>query len=249
MAEWQTRKTKDLVIAFRSWKFESSRPHMIKKAINDFLFFLLGDRCIMANKKINTIAILSVFVAIVMLQTFIPCLGYIRFLPALPAITTLPLTVTVFGILMGPKMGGFLGFFWGALSLFRAYTQPADLVSIMLFQNAVIAIIPRFLAGVVPGLVGKLWQQRHSTRNYLISVAAGVASTLTNTLMVILFTSIFYNHSSKLMSCLGYTDTSKSLIIVLLIALSFNSACEAIFTGILTPLIVVPLKKVLSKRL
>ena len=96
MAEWQTRKTKDLVIAFRSWKFESSRPHMIKKAINDFLFFLLGDRCIMANKKINTIAILSVFVAIVMLQTFIPCLGYIRFLPALPAITTLPLTCLLY---------------------------------------------------------------------------------------------------------------------------------------------------------
>ena len=36
---WQTRKTKDLVIAFRSWKFESSRPHLLEEVVNAASFF------------------------------------------------------------------------------------------------------------------------------------------------------------------------------------------------------------------
>ena len=40
MAEWQTRKTKDLVIAFRSWKFESSCPHFFNGALAPFFCIL-----------------------------------------------------------------------------------------------------------------------------------------------------------------------------------------------------------------
>lgn len=39
--------------------------------------------------------ILAVFVALLIVQTFVPNVGYIRILPALPAITTIPLTIAV----------------------------------------------------------------------------------------------------------------------------------------------------------
>ncbi len=41
MAEWQTRKTKDLVIAFRSWKFESSCPHFLMELWLHFFVYLI----------------------------------------------------------------------------------------------------------------------------------------------------------------------------------------------------------------
>ncbi len=70
----------------------------------------------MINKKTFRIAISAIFVAIILVQTFVPYIGYIRILPGLPSITTIPLTVALAGCLMGPGFGTSSCLFWGLLS-------------------------------------------------------------------------------------------------------------------------------------
>ncbi|MBA1393908.1 ECF transporter S component, partial [Lactobacillus sp. XV13L] len=55
----------------------------------------------MKREYTTKLAISAVFVAILILQSFVPNIGYIRILPALPAITTIPLTVAIYGSLLG----------------------------------------------------------------------------------------------------------------------------------------------------
>ena len=51
-----------------------------------------------ARQKTLNLTVSAVFVAILLLEAFIPNVGYITILPGLPAITTIPLTVAVFEI-------------------------------------------------------------------------------------------------------------------------------------------------------
>ena len=94
----------------------------------------------MRREETKRMAITAVFAALLIIQTFVPNIGYIRVIPALPAITTIPLTIAVYGTLMGPKAGFIFGLFWGITRLIIAYTQPGDMVSLMLFQNPVISL-------------------------------------------------------------------------------------------------------------
>jgi len=202
----------------------------------------------MHRQQTRNLAITALFVAIFLMQTFIPNIGYIRILPALPAITTIPLTVAVYAILMGPKAGTLFGLFGGLIRLFQAYTQPGDMVSLLLFQNAFISIIPSVLAGLFPGVIAETLKNRSFKFQTFAYGLAGAVTSLTNTVFVILLTTlIFMNRSSTLISHLGNFNTGTPLIIILLIALGFNGLIEAIFTAILTPIIVTPLQKIMRK--
>ena len=89
----------------------------------------------MRREETKRLAITAVFAALLIVQTFVPNVGYVRIIPALPAVTTIPMTIAVYGTLMGPKAGLGVGLFWGITRLIVAYTQPGDMVSLMLFQN------------------------------------------------------------------------------------------------------------------
>lgn len=203
----------------------------------------------MIRKKIQRLTIAAIFVAIILLQTFVPYVGYLHLIPGLPAITTIPLTIAVAASLMGISFGGWLGFFWGALRLVLAYTQPSDILSILLFQNIFIAVLPRAAAGIVGGLVAKLTNKKES-KNKLVYLLVGVLTSLTNTLGVILIASLVYMwQPSGLLHALGQTNNHNPLISILLVALGVNGVGEAIFTGVLTPIIVVPLKRSIGRKL
>lgn len=203
----------------------------------------------MNQSKTQKLTITAIFVAIILLQSFVPFLGYITIFPALPAITTLPLTIAIFALLMGPGYGTTLGLLWGLISLYRAYTQPGSIVSLMLFQNPLIALIPRIAAGFIPGYIGKFIKNaKVSSKKAIFGYTlGGLSASLTNTILVILLTSIIFKNSDKLIHYLGGVQGS-ALIVVLMVALAANGIVEAIFTGIFTPIIVTPLKRVLNKR-
>ncbi len=202
----------------------------------------------MRRKQTSNLAITALFVAIFLLQTFVPNIGYIRILPALPAITTAPLTVAVYAVLMGPLAGTLFGLFWGILRLILAYTQPGDMVSLLLFQNVFIALIPSILAGFLPGLIDKFAQKRASRFKRLSYVVAGAATSLTNTIFVILITSVvFMGNAAKLTNYLGNFAAGTPLIQALIVALGINGLVEAVLTAIVTPIIVLPLKTVMSR--
>lgn len=197
----------------------------------------------MRKTETTRLTITAIFVAILLLQTLVPNIGYIRLLPALPTITTIPLTVALYSCLMGSKAGVGFGIFWGLTRLFVAYTQPGDMVSLILFQNPIISLVPSIIAGWLPGLIVKL--MKGEKISFLV---AGVTASLTNTFLVIGLSSLlFMNHDASLMKYLGNTSNSQSLFLVLVAALGMNGIVEASFTGLLTPVIGLPLEKVFRK--
>ncbi|MDF7639546.1 ECF transporter S component [Lactobacillus sp. ESL0791] len=202
----------------------------------------------MHQKQTRKLAITALFVAIFLLQTFIPNIGYIRIFPALPAITTVPLTVAIYAILLGPKSGAVFGLFWGLVRLFQAYTQPGDVVSLLLFQNVFIAVVPSVLAGLFPGLVAQFFKDKSEKMQEIGYVLAGVITSLTNTAFVILLTSLlFMNQTAFFASHMGHFSSNTPLIWILLTALGFNGLVEAIFTAIVTPIIATPLQKIMHR--
>ena len=112
----------------------------------------------MKRKEITNMTITAIFIALLIVQTFVPNIGYVRILPALPAITTIPLTIAIYGTIMGPKWGSMFGLVWGLTRLIVAYTQPGDMVSLLLFQNPIISLVPNILAGYFPGAITKIIQ-------------------------------------------------------------------------------------------
>ena len=197
----------------------------------------------MRKTETTRLTITAIFVAILLLQTLVPNIGYIRLLPALPTITTIPLTVALYSCLMGSKAGVGFGIFWGLTRLFVAYTQPGDMVSLILFQNPIISLVPSIIAGWLPGLIVKL--MKGEKISFLV---AGVTASLTNTFLVIGLSSLlFMNHDASLMKYLGNTSNSQSLFLVLVAALGMNGIVEASFTGLFTPVIGLPLEKVFRK--
>lgn len=199
----------------------------------------------MRRTKTTNLTITAIFVAILLLQTFVPNIGYIHILPGLPAITTVPLTVAIFACLMGTKAGTLFGLFWGITRLIMAYAQPTDMVTILLFQNPIIAVVPRVAAGFVPGIIEK-WL---GTKNAKLSgFLAGIFTSLTNTLLVIILASLIFAHDpASLTRYMNVSQSSQPLIVVLLAALGVNGTVEMIFTGILTP-IILPALKIIRKK-
>ncbi|GFZ26337.1 ECF transporter S component [Lactobacillus corticis] len=185
------------------------------------------------NKTLN-LTITAIFLGILLLQDLVPNIGNIQILPGLPQVTTIPLTVAVYATLMGPKAGCGFGLVWGILSLINAYTRPSSLVSLLLFQNPVIALLPRLAAGWISGWVG----QRVSKKFYWLT---GVSASLVNTLLVIITTSLFFTGNPKLLQALGYSDSNLPLIWILLVALGFNCILESIFSGLVSGLVLPPL--------
>lgn len=193
----------------------------------------------MRRKETARLTITAVFVALLLLQTFVPNIGYIRIVPALPAITTIPLTIAIYSSLMGSKAGLGFGLFWGITRLFVAYTQPGDIVSLLIFQNPVISLVPSIIAGWLPGLIVKVIKRKD-----IGFIFAGLVASLTNTFLVIILTSLFFmNNATVLTSHLGNNTGSNTLFIILVAALGLNGILEAIFTGIVTPIVAIPLRK------
>ncbi|WP_251716120.1 ECF transporter S component [Lactobacillus agrestimuris] len=197
----------------------------------------------MKRKETTQLTITAIFVAILILQSFVPNLGYVRIIPALPAITLVPLTIAIYGSIMGPKAGLLFGLFWGITRLIRAYTQPLDLISLTLFQNPIITLVPSIVAGWLPGLISS--KAGSSKLRYIFG---GAATSLANTILVITLASLlFMNHSADLLKYFGNTSSSSSIFVVLISALGINGIVEAIFTATLTPIIVIPLQKAMSR--
>lgn len=203
----------------------------------------------MRNRKTLNLTLIAIFIGLILLQSFVPNLGYIRVIPALPAISSLVLTVSIGGALLGPKSGLALGLFWGLSSLFMAYTQPSDPLSLLLFQNPIIAVVPRMLVGLFAGLVASFFKKRESKNVQLFGYGlSGLVGALSNTFLVISFASLFFlNNPTAITSHLGVVNQNNPLIIILLVALGLNGIVEAVASSILTPIVVIPLQKVLER--
>ncbi|MGR8822611.1 ECF transporter S component [Leuconostoc citreum] len=189
----------------------------------------------MTNKKTTYYIVTTLFVAIVLLQMLIPWLGIMplgAFIIGASA-TIIQFTVALSGIILGPKYGAVVGFFWGGLSFINALTHPGTIGSLM-FQNPATAFIPRILVGLIIGLLFNyfLRQRPIATRTIGLGIL-GVLAALVNTVGVVILTTIGFTVMHT-----NFTGIPNHNILSWLIGIvSFNAIFEMIVGFILVMLI------------
>lgn len=192
--------------------------------------------------------------AIIVVMASVPFLGYIPlgFMNA----TIIHVPVIIGAILLGPKYGAFLGLVFGVTSVIRATITPnvtsfvfSPFVSINGFGgngwSLVIAIVPRVLIGVVAYYVFAAMMKflRDKKGGHTISLwIAGVAGSLTNTLLVMNLIYIFIGESYAAAS----NKLAEGFYMVIMSVIVINGVPEAIVAGILVTSIVKVLSKVMN---
>lgn len=201
-------------------------------------FYLTGEFKMKKTRNYH-IAILSVFIAIILIQNFVPILGYIPVGPL--SITLIPITVIVAALVLGLKDGVILGTLWGAIVFIRAFTWPTSPIAPLVFENPITAILPRALIPVVAYFAYK-WLKKIMNHRISLIVACALGS-MTNTILVLLFIYIFNRKQAPIL----YHVSVDKIIYALLGIVGTNGLVEMVITAVICPLIIISLNKVIQK--
>ncbi|GEP24281.1 MAG: ECF transporter S component [Lentilactobacillus diolivorans] len=193
------------------------------------------------KKSTLRLNLLAMFIAIIILQTSIPLIGYIPI--GTLDITIIQVTVVIATILMGTLDGAIIGGVWGLVTFIRAFAYPTSPLAAIVFVNPIVSIFPRIMIAVVAGMTYKALKNRIAKRSVSVSVAA-VLGSLTNTILVLGLIYVFYKAKAPQL----YQINLKDLLPYLLGVVGTNGIPEAIFSGVVTPLIAVPLGNILNRR-
>ena len=175
------------------------------------------------------ISILAVLIAIVIIQNVVPFFGYIPILGL--SLTTIHVTVIVAAVVLGPKDGAIVGAAWGLIDWLRAFIAPTSALAPLVFTNPLVSVVPRILIGVVAGWVFIALKKRISIP--LSLTLAGVAGSLTNTLLVLGLIGTLYRHAAA-----GFYQVNLSKLMPYILGIiGTNGVPEAILAGVLVPLI------------
>lgn len=153
------------------------------------------------SNKTTGLVQLSLFAAIIVMLAVVPGLGYIPI--GVINATTIHIPVIIGAILLGPKKGAFLGFVFGFTSMIRSTMVPGVTAFIFspyyamtmggipaVFKSLLICFVPRILIGIVPYFVfhGIRKLLKNTKTGLTVSlVIAGLAGSLTNTILVMNF--------------------------------------------------------------
>ncbi|MEX0380415.1 ECF transporter S component [Leuconostoc sp. MS02] len=189
----------------------------------------------MTNPKIKYYVVATLFVAIVLLQMVVPWLGVMplgAFVIGASA-TIIQFTVALAGILLGPKYGALVGFFWGMMSFINALTHPGTIGSLM-FQNPFTALVPRILVGLLVGFLFNHFLRKRSATVRTIGLGVlGVLAALINTIGVVILTVVGFTIMHT--NFTGIPD--QNLLQWLIGIVSFNAIFEMIVGFILVTVV------------
>ena len=190
------------------------------------------------KENVYQLTLISMMVALLIMQTFVPILGYIPLGPI--DVTIVHITVILSAVLFGPKFGTIIGTIWGALSMLRAFIQPTPFN--IVFLNPLISILPRLLVGLISASFFKLLKDRlPRTGAYAVTAAIG---TLTNTVLVL--GSIYLFASEAYAGALGISETA--LLGALGTIVATNGVIEIIAAVIILPVLAVALEKFVLRK-
>ena len=195
---------------------------------------------------------MAAFIAIMMIMTVVPVLGFIPlgFMNA----TIIHIPVIVGSILLGPKKGAVLGFFFGLTSMWKNTALMPNLTSFVFtpfltmpngesggIRSVIVCMVPRILIGVVAYYVyrgvSKIWKMRKK----LALAAAGVAGSITNTILVM---NLIYFLFGSTYAEAAKANVEHGLYLFIVGVICLNGIPEAVLAGFLTALIVSALWKV-----
>lgn len=208
----------------------------------------------MKKRESNTIkknVLCAMFVAIILVMTFIPFLGYIEYVPGGIAITTIHIPVIIGALFLGWKYGTFLGGVWGVSCLIKAFIEPIP--GNIPFQNPLVSVVPRIIVGFVAAAVFSLCASKtvvdnnggdgsnkkiNKKRGVPHPIAAGIAAlaaTLTNAVLVVSMLGAF--------GALGNTDIATVFGTVIMTLAGINGIIETAVAVVLAAAIYSPLEK------
>ncbi len=156
----------------------------------------------MSPSRTRTIVIAGVLSAISILLAVTP-IGYLITIAGISA-TTMHIPVIIGAVLEGPVVGALIGLVFGVTSLIRAAVAPNGPID-PFFINPLLSVLPRLLIGPAA------WLAWRSLRRWptVGLVAAGIAGSVTNTVLVLLMLGLFLPANFKLSDTLILTDAVK----------------------------------------
>ena len=211
----------------------------------------------MKNTRTLAMTQIALLGAIIFILAFTPGIGYIPLGVTRATIVHIP--VIVGSILLGPKKGAVLGFLFGLTSLINNTINPTVTSFTFTpfynggnFWSLLICFVPRILVGVVPYFVyeglkfffDKLVGEKEPGHQAVSLALAGLAGSLTNTILVMLGIGIFFSDSYSAANDI-LPDALFSLI---LSVVGINGMPEAAIAAVLTAAIAGALMKYLGRH-
>lgn len=156
------------------------------------------------SKSTTGMVQVALFAALIIIMAVTPMLGYIPL--GFTRATIIHIPVILGSILLGPGKGAILGGVFGLTSFVNNTINPTVTSFVFTpfyklgefeggFGSLIICFLPRILVGVVPYFVykglQKIMQQKKSGKLLALSVA-GLAGSLTNTILVMGFIFVFF---------------------------------------------------------
>lgn len=205
------------------------------------------------RKQILFLCQFSILLAIEIIVCFTP-LGTLPSLGMLSAtLSHVPVIITA--LILGTKAGTFMGFAFGMCSfIYWTFVAPGAFSFLYTpfyslgeysgnFGSLLICFVPRILIGVVTALTMKGLTKLFKNE-FVAATIAGVAGTLTNTLLVLGGIYIFFGTEYYSMAV---ADSSQTLLAFLGMVILTNGLPEAAIGGIAASAIGVPVKKAIKK--
>ena len=182
-----------------------------------------------SQNKTNQLVKLSVFVALIIIQSWVPMLGNIP-TPVL-SITYIHVTVILATLWLGWKEGVLVGTAWGLNSWIRALTAPVSPINAQVLSDVMVSVLPRMLmplilAGLI--VVFKSW----SKNPRLVGALAGFSGSFLNTFLVLGAIVLF--KQEVYMTIKGVDQTGLWQLLGGII--TTNGILEAFVAAILTPI-------------
>jgi len=159
------------------------------------------------NRKTGYLVRLAIMVAITLVLAYTP-LGYFK--TAGLEISFMMVPVTVGAVLLGPAAGAVLGGLFGLTSFIQCLTGSlfgATLLSINPIGCFITCIVPRILAGWLPGLLFKVWNEHSAKKDGI--VPCSVCSLLGPVLNTVFFMSsicLFFFYSDYIQGLAAGAD-------------------------------------------
>ena len=195
----------------------------------------------MKNKKTFDIVLTAFFLGIMILMSVVPFLGFIPIGPLNATILHVP--VIIGSVILGPRLGAFLGTSFGVMSVINATTRPSALSFVFSpfipiigtshgsWKALIVALVPRILVGIVPYYVYKMGQRfLKGKTNSIALFIAGIAGGLTNTLLVMNLIYFLFKDSYGQIIKKGADQVYGAILAVI----ATQGVPEAIVAGILT---------------
>lgn len=182
------------------------------------------------------LVILSIFMAIILLQVWVPFLGYVAIPPL--NITIIHVTVIVATLWLGTKEGVVIGTFWGLHSLIRAYVMPTSPMYIYVFSSPIVSLVPRMLMPLIVGGVFNRYFPKDKDR--LRFMLAGATGSLLNTVLVLGSIGLFKRTEFSQINGASM-DTLWQVLGGIVVV---NGVPEIIFSTLVTPIIMASLRRI-----